>query len=354
MKGLVLSGGVGSRLRPFTHSMPKQLMPIANKPVLEHVLENLREIGVTEVGLVVGDSADQIESAIGDGARLGLRITYLHQERPLGLAHCVHLAQDFLGEDDFYLYLGDCMLPEGVVEFAESVARAGADAHVLVHKVADPREFGVAELDENGAVRALVEKPSDPRSDLALTGVYFFTPAVHAAIASIEPSARGELEITDAIQWMVAAGARVRADEHAGYWSDVGRVEDVLDCNRHVVRGLRPRNQGQVDAASTVAGRVVIEPGARVVNSHITGPAIIGADSLIEGSRLGANTSIGRGCVLQGAQLGDSVVLDGASIRGVNGLRDSLIGRSSAIESSGGRSCHRLLVGDHTRIALAA
>jgi glucose-1-phosphate thymidylyltransferase len=355
VKALVLSGGSGTRLRPFSYSMPKQLIPVANKPVLEHVLDGVRALGVTEAAVVVGDWAPQIAAVIGDGSRLGLRVTYLRQDRPRGLAHCVSLARGFLGDDDFVMYLGDNMLPEGVAEIAAEFAGRRPAAQVVVHKVADPRAFGVAELDRDGAVLRLVEKPEHPRSDLALIGVYFFTAAVHEAVTSVSPSARGELEITDAIQWLVERGADVRASVYGGYWKDTGRVEDVLDCNRRLLEGLRTSVAGEVDGASVLAGPVVIEPGARVVRSRIEGPVIVGAGSLVEDSHLGPHTSVGRGCVLRGTHLDYSIALDGASVARVRGLHGSLIGRSAQVGAAERDAVHhRLVVGDHTRVEVSA
>ncbi|MEV0000356.1 glucose-1-phosphate thymidylyltransferase [Streptomyces sp. NPDC050848] len=355
MKALVLSGGAGTRLRPFSYSMPKQLIPIANKPVLEHVLENVAALGVTEIGVIVGDWGDEIEEAIGDGIRFGCRITYIPQEKPLGLAHCVALARPFLGDDDFVMYLGDNMLPDGIQDIADEFAAHRPAAQVVVHKVPDPTAFGVAELDENGAVRRLVEKPKEPRSDLALIGVYFFTPAIHEAVDSIAPSARGELEITDAIQWLVSSGADVRASEYDGYWKDTGRVDDVLACNHKLLDDRAPGVFGDVDGSSELIGQVTVEVGARVVRSRIEGPAVIGAGSLVEDSQVGPYTAIGRRCTLRATRLADSIVMDDASISKVPGLHGSLIGRSAVIGPSEHEdSHHRLVVGDHTRIEVAA
>ncbi|WP_331765273.1 glucose-1-phosphate thymidylyltransferase (plasmid) [Streptomyces sp. NBC_01384] len=355
MKALVLSGGSGTRLRPFSYSMPKQLIPIANKPVLEHVLENIRDLGVTEVGIIVGDRAAQISAALGDGSRLGLRLTYIPQEQPLGLAHCVTIAREFLGDDDFVMYLGDNMLPDGVKEIAREFAQNRPAAQIVVHKVADPRAFGVAELDTEGRVERLVEKPEQPISDLALIGVYFFTPAIHEAVGAIAPSARGELEITDAIQWLVASAAEVTASVYDGYWKDTGRADDVLDCNRKLLEGLVHSVRGEVDEDSVLIGPVVVEEGARVTGSRIVGPAVIGAGSLVEYSHIGPNTSIGRNCVLSHTHLDSSIALDGATVTEVRGLHGSLIGRMASIGPADvGTAHHRLVVGDHTRIEVAA
>ncbi|MGP4052518.1 glucose-1-phosphate thymidylyltransferase [Streptomyces sp. 2A115] len=355
MKALVLSGGAGTRLRPFSYSMPKQLIPIMNKPVLVYALENIVELGVTDIAVIVGDWAPAIEEALGDGSSLGARITYIQQDKPLGLAHCVELARPFLGDDDFVMYLGDNMLPQGIGEIAEEFRVQRPAAQVVVCKVPDPRAFGVAELDADGAVTALVEKPQQPRSDLALIGVYFFTSAIHESVAAIEPSARGELEITDAIQWLVTQGADVRAGEYDGYWKDTGQADDVLECNRRLLGELATRIDGDVDGTSELIGPVVIEPGARVVRSRIVGPVIIGAGTLVEDSRIGPDASIGSDCVLRATQLADSIVMAGASITQVPGLHGSLIGRSARVgPSDHAEAHHRLMVGDHTRVEVAA
>ncbi|MEU2915687.1 glucose-1-phosphate thymidylyltransferase [Streptomyces massasporeus] len=355
MKALVLSGGSGTRLRPFSYSMPKQLIPIANKPVLEHVLENIRDLGIVDVGVIVGDLGPQIAEVMGDGSRLGLRIAYIQQSEPLGLAHCVRLAQPFLGADDFVMYLGDNMLPDGIADMDRTFRTERSAAHLAVHKVPDPRMFGVAELDDARRVRRVVEKPRQPLSDLALIGVYFFTPAIHRAVDAITPSTRGELEITDAIQWLISNGHDVTASEYTGYWKDTGRTDDVLDCNRRQLEQIRSDTAGEVDAASVLAGQVIVEAGARVIRSRVDGPVVIGAGTVIEDSHIGPGTSIGRECAVHDTVVTDSIVLDGASIRGVPGLRGSLIGRGATIGvGRPGDTHHRLVVGDHTRIVVAA
>ncbi|WP_433259939.1 glucose-1-phosphate thymidylyltransferase [Actinosynnema sp. CS-041913] len=357
MKALILAGGIGTRLRPLTYSTPKQLVPVANKPVLEYVIEDVRKLGVTGIGLVVGDHEAEIAAAIGDGSRFRTPITYLRQHAPLGLAHCVRLARPFLGDDDFVMYLGDNLLPDGCAEVAEEFRVRRPAAQLVVQRVADPRAFGVVELDGANGVRRVVEKPERPPSDLAMMGVYFFTKAIHEAVAAITPGKRGELEITDAVQWLISHGAAVTASEYKGYWRDAGRVEDILECNRELLGRLRRRIAGEVDAASEVVGQVVIEPGARVVGSRIEGPAIVGARTLVENTRLGPYASVGRDCVLRGAGVDDSIVLDGAAISGIAGIRDSLIGRSAVVGArvrrTAGRARQRLVVGDHTHLELA-
>jgi glucose-1-phosphate thymidylyltransferase len=355
MKALVLAGGLGSRLRPFSHSMPKQLIPIANKPVLAHVMDQLRDMGVTQVGLVVGSRGQDIVAALGDGSALGVQITYIPQDEPRGLAHCVRIARDFLGEDDdFVMYLGDNMLVDGVGDLAEDFRSRRPAAQVVVRKVADPRAFGVAEVDENGRVLRLVEKPEVPRSDLAVIGVYFFTPAIHEAVAAIGPSTRGELEITDALQWLIASGADVQARVYPGFWKDTGRVEDVLDCNRDLLDRLDRSVLGDVDARSELIGAVVVERGARVVRSRIVGPAIIGVGSVVEDSHVGPHTAIGRGCRLRGAGVEYSIMLDGAAVDRVSGVRGSLIGRDATVSSAVPDDHYRLVVGDHSSVEVAA
>jgi glucose-1-phosphate thymidylyltransferase len=333
--------------------MPKQLIPVANKPVLEYVIENIRDTGVTEVGIVVGHREPEISAAVGDGSRFGVDITYIRQEQPLGLAHAVRLARPFLGAEDFVLYLGDNFLAEGVVEIAADFSARRPAAQLVLHKVADPSAYGVAEIDADGSVRRLVEKPSQPRSDLAVVGVYFFTPAVHKAVDAIGPSARGELEITDAIQWLVDQGAEVAAREYGGFWRDVGRIDDILSCNRRQLDALRPAVRGRVDPASELHGQVVIEDGARVVRSRIDGPALVGAATVVEDSWIGPGTSLGCGCVVRASRLSESVVMDGARICEVSGVRGSIVGRRATVGTvARGEPGHRLVVGDDVRVEI--
>ncbi|MFF8556699.1 glucose-1-phosphate thymidylyltransferase [Streptomyces sp. NPDC015501] len=355
MKALVLSGGSGTRLRPISYAMPKQLVPIAGKPVLEYVLENIRDLDIKEVGIVVGDWAQEIIEAIGDGSRFGLRITYIRQDQPLGIAHCVKLAREFLDEDDFVLYLGDIMLDGDLPAQAREFLRARPAARIVVRQVPDPRAFGVIELDAEGQVLRLVEKPREPRSDLAAIGVYFFTADVHRAVDAIRPSARGELEITDAIQWLLEHGSRVEAGRYTDYWKDTGRVEDVVECNRRMLGRLARRVSGEVGPESELLGGVVVEEGARVTRSRIVGPAVIGAGTVVEDSQIGPYASIGRHCTVRASRLSDSIVLDDASILAVAGLHGSLIGRGARVgPGARGEARHRLVVGDHVQIEIAA
>ncbi|MDQ8707292.1 glucose-1-phosphate thymidylyltransferase [Streptomyces sp. LHD-70] len=350
MKALVLSGGMGTRLRPLTYSTPKQLIPVAGKAVLEHVIDNILAAGITEIGMVVGGQGDKIREVIGDGGRFGARITYIPQDQPLGLAHCVKIARDFLGDDDFLMYLGDNVLPEGVAGIAGSFAAHRPAAQLVVQKVADPRAFGVAEVDEDFTVTALAEKPEVPRSNLALIGVYFFTPAIHTAVDAIRPSARGELEITDAVQWLVANGATVKASEYLGFWADTGNVDAVLECNRRLLDELPPQQLGTVDAASRVDDSVVLAAGCRVVNSRIEGPAYIGPGSVVEDSHIGRYTAIGADCSVRHTLIEDSIVQDGSTLSDLPGLSGSLIGRTASVSAT---RRHRLIVGDDSRVEVA-
>jgi glucose-1-phosphate thymidylyltransferase len=367
VKGLILSGGAGTRLRPITHTSAKQLVPVANKPILFYGIEDMAAAGITEIGIIVGDTRDEVMAAVGDGSRFGVSVTYLPQDAPLGLAHCVRIAHDFLGDDDFVMYLGDNMLEQGLTEFVERFEhdRAAAaqpelggtamapSAQILLAEVPDPTRFGIAELGPGGEIVRLVEKPADPPSNLALVGVYLFDPAIHEAVASIEPSARGELEITDAIQWLLDQGKRVRHEVLQGWWIDTGKKDPLLDCNRLVLDTIEPRVDGEVDETSRLVGRVVIEEGAQLVNSTVRGPAIIGARTVLRDTYVGPYTSVSHDCELVGTEIEHSVVLDQSSITGLHRIQDSLIGRHVEVQRSGARPrATRLMLGDHSIIDL--
>ncbi|MBM9621622.1 glucose-1-phosphate thymidylyltransferase [Streptomyces zhihengii] len=355
MKALVLSGGAGTRLRPITHTSAKQLVPVANKPVLFYGLEAIAEAGITEVGVVVGETAAEIEEAVGDGSRFGVKVTYIPQERPLGLAHAVIISREFLGEDDFVMYLGDNFIVGGISGLVDEFRTERPDAQILLTKVADPTSFGVAELDTAGRVVALEEKPERPKSDLALVGVYLFTPAVHEAVRAIEPSRRGELEITHAIQWLIDRRRDVRSTTIAGYWKDTGNVTDMLEVNRSVLETVDCRIDGSVDESSEIIGRVCVEAGARIVNSRIVGPAVIGHSTLISGSYVGPFTSVADGCRIEDSEIEYSIVLRGASITGVRRIEASLIGRDVEVTPAPRNpSSHRLVLGDHSKVQISS
>jgi len=353
MKALVLAGGSGTRLRPFSYSIPKQLMPVANRPVLLHCLESIRETGVVDVGVIVGQGAAAIEAAIGDGSALDLRITYIHQDLPRGLAHCVTISRDFLGDDDFLMYLGDNVLVGGIDEVADRFRANRPAAQLLVTKVTNPSDYGIAEVDADSRVLRLAEKPGEPRSDLALVGVYLFTPEIHEAVRAIRPSARGEYEITDAIQWLVEHDRPVYADVFPGYWRDTGQIDDLLDCNRALLGSLTRRVEGDVDAASTLVGEVVVESGARVVDSTVIGPSVVGAGTVVQRCAVGPYASVGRECRLADTAIENSILLDHASIHQVRGITSSVIG-SSAVVTAAEAETHQLVIGDHTRVEVAA
>jgi len=354
MKALVLSGGAGTRLRPITHTSAKQLVPVANKPVLFYGLEAIRDAGVTDVGIIVGDTHAEIEAAVGDGSALGISVTYIRQEAPLGLAHCVLIARDFLGDDDFVMYLGDNFIIGGITELVEEFRTGSYDAQILLTKVPNPSQFGVAELAPDGRVATLVEKPQEPRSDLALVGVYMFRPSVHEAVQAIKPSWRGELEITEAIQWLIDSGRDVRPHLVTGYWKDTGRLEDMLECNRKVLEGLEPQISGSVDDASTIVGRVVIEEGAEIVRSTVRGPAIIGRGTRIVDTYVGPFTSIYFDCTISDTEIEHSIVLEQSCIRGVSRIEESLIGKEVEVSPTTALPrAHRLMLGDHSRVSLA-
>ena len=360
MKGLILSGGAGTRLRPITHTSAKQLVPVANKPILFYGIEDMVAAGICEIGIIVGDTRDEIIDAVGDGSRWGVQVTYIPQDAPLGLAHCVLIARDFLRDDEFVMYLGDNMLQQGLVEFVQRFQASRDDkpdsrpaAQILLAHVDDPRQFGVAEVDGSGEVVRLVEKPADPPSDLALVGVYLFDARIHDAVRSIGPSGRGELEITDAIQWLLDQGHRVVHDVLAGWWIDTGKKDPLLESNRYILELLEPTNHGSIDVKSSIEGRVVIEKDAEVIGSRVRGPAIIGERTRIVNSYVGPFTSIAAECEIRDSELDHSVVLEGSTIVGVAGIADSLIGRQAEVTRSAQRPrALRLMLGDHSKVDL--
>ena len=355
MKALVLSGGAGTRLRPITHTSAKQLLPVANKPVLFYGLEAIRDAGITDVGVVVGDTAPAIREAVGDGSAFGLRVTYIPQEAPLGLAHAVLVAQDFLGDDDFVMYLGDNFIVGGIAELVEEFRAARPDAQIMLTQVADPRDFGVAELDEYGQVIGLEEKPAEPKSDLALVGVYMFTPCVHEAVGSLQPSWRGELEITEAIQRLIDDGRKVASTTISGYWKDTGNVTDMLEVNRLVLETVEPLRRGVVQPGCELIGRVVIGDGAEVSGSRIVGPAIIGAGARVANSYIGPFTSVAEDCAITDSEIEYSIVLRGASIRGVRRIEASIIGRDVEVTPAPRvPKAHRLILGDHSKVQISS
>jgi glucose-1-phosphate thymidylyltransferase len=365
VKGLILAGGSGSRLRPITHTGAKQLVPVANTPILFHGLRHMADAGIYEVGIVTGDTGAEIREAVGDGSQFGLAVTYLPQEAPLGLAHAVLIARDYLGEDDFVMYLGDNLLRAGITSFvrqfeANRAAPEPVDgvstrcsAQILLTHVPDPQRFGVAALGEDGSIIALVEKPVEPPSDLALVGVYLFDHHIHEAVRAISPSARGELEITDAIQWLIDHGHRVNHEILDGWWIDTGKLTPLLEANRLLLEVLEPANHGKVDEASQLEGRVVIGEGAEIIGSVVRGPAIIGPRTRVVRSYIGPFTSVDHDCEVIDSEVDHSIVLAGSRIENVPRLVDSLIGRNVVVNRSSLRPrATRLMVGDHCQVDL--
>ncbi|HEY7628236.1 MAG TPA: glucose-1-phosphate thymidylyltransferase [Ilumatobacteraceae bacterium] len=356
MKALILAGGAGTRLRPITHTSAKQLVPVANKPILFYGIEAMVAAGITEIGIIVGDTRAEVMSALGDGQQFGATFTFIPQDAPLGLAHCVLIAADFLGDDDFVMYLGDNLLEQDLAAFVHAFesARSGPDApsaQILLKKVPDPQRFGIAELDERGNVLHLVEKPVDPPTDLALVGVYLFDRGINEAVRSIAPSARGELEITDAIQWLVDQGKRVRCELLTGWWIDTGKLTPLLEANRLLLEKIEPRIDGKVDDASSVDGRVVVEAGATITNSTLRGPLVIGANARITDSFVGPFSAIGEGCEISNSEVEHSVVMERSKVIDIQRLEDSLIGREAVVSRSRVRPrALRLMVGDHCQI----
>jgi glucose-1-phosphate thymidylyltransferase len=355
MKGLILSGGKGTRLRPLTYSIPKQLVPVANKPILHFVVEDLARAGIREIGVIYSpETGDEVKRSLGGGERWGVSLTYIYQAEPLGLAHAVKTARDFLGDSPFVMYLGDNLINSGIREFVNEFATSGADAIILLKEVADPSHFGVAVVDGDGRVQQLVEKPKDPPSNLALVGIYLFSPLVHEAIDRIRPSWRGELEITDAIQELVNSGHRVDAHVLRGWWLDTGKKDDMLEANRVVLDDLIAREiRGSVDNVSQVTGRVIVGEGAEIVNSQVRGPAVIGARTVVSNSFIGPYTSIGDECLVENSCIEFSVIMDGCQIRDVAKLDESLIGRNSKVFKDGRvKDALRLCIGDDAEVRI--
>jgi glucose-1-phosphate thymidylyltransferase len=353
LKGLILSGGKGTRLRPITYTSAKQLVPVANKPVLFYGIEAMARAGIREVGIIIApETGDEIRAAAGQGERFGVSITYIVQDEPLGLAHAVLTAEPFLGAAPFVMYLGDNLLQGGIEDLVAAFRSSGPDALILLTPVTDPEQYGVAELSD-GAVVRLVEKPAEPKTNLALVGVYMFTDCVHAAARAIEPSDRGELEITDAIQHLVDQGMRVEPHIVQGWWKDTGRLRDMLAANRLVLDTIETRVEGEL-IESQVDGRVVIEAGARLERSAVRGPAIIGAGARLTDCYVGPYTAIGEGCDIRNAEVEHSILLAGASVHDLAGrMESSLLGRNVTIGRDQRQPrAFRFLVGDNSEIGI--
>jgi glucose-1-phosphate thymidylyltransferase len=353
VKGLILSGGKGTRLRPLTYTSAKQLVPVANKPVLFYGIEAIAGAGIRDIGIVVGETQAEIRAAVGDGSRWGIRVEYIEQDAPRGLAHAVKISQSFIGTDPFVMYLGDNLLNKGITHFVDQFAREKPAAQILLARVPDPQMFGVAEL-RNGNVVRLVEKPKEPIGDLALVGVYMFGSEIFESVNQIAPSFRNELEITDAIQNLIDRGLTVRPHIVEGWWKDTGKLEDILEANRLILDTLERRIEGNVDDDSRVEGKVVIEDGARVERSVIRGPAIIGRGARIVHAYVGPFTSIMNDVEIRDSEVEHSIVLEGASLSDLaNRVIDSLIGKNVRIYRIPLKpSAYRFMLGDNSEVGI--
>ena len=353
MKGLILSGGKGTRLRPLTYTSAKQLVPVANKPVLFYAIEALAAAGIRDVGIVVGDTQAEIRAAVGDGSTWNVNVTYIEQDAPRGLAHAVLISEAFIAGEPFVMYLGDNLLNKGISGFVEEFVREAPAAQILLARVADPQMFGVAEL-ENGRVVRLIEKPKEPKSDLALVGVYMFSPAVFDSVKAIRPSFRNELEITDAIQNLIDRGLEVRPHIVDGWWKDTGKLDDMLEANRLILDTIARRIEGSVDAESRVEGKVIIEAGAVIERSVVRGPAIIGARARIINAYIGPFTSIMNDVEIRDSEVEHSIILEGSTISNlVSRVEDSLIGKNVRIYRLPVKpSAYRFMLGDNSEVGI--
>lgn len=354
MKGLILSGGSGTRLRPLTYTSAKQLIPLSNKPVLFRVIEAIKDAGIEDIGIVIGHTGDEIRQAVGSGDRWGVNITYIPQDQPLGLAHAVKISRDFLGDERFVMFLGDNVIQGGISGLISEFAGSDYNSQIVLTRVSEPEHYGVAQLGADGKILKLIEKPKDPPSNLALVGIYMFDQHIFEAVNAIKPSWRGELEITDAIQWLVEKGYNVHPYVHGGWWIDTGKAQDMLEANSYVLEELEHKIEGYVDRASNVDARVTLEKGAEVINSVVRGPAIIGKDTRIVNAYVGPFTSIHHNCLIENAEISRSIVLENSQIRNVGRrIEDSLIGRNVVIHRSPIRpQSHKFTVGDNSVLGL--
>lgn len=361
MKGLILSGGKGTRLRPLTYTSAKQLVPVANKPVLFYAIEAIVEAGITEIGIIVGDTREEIRAAVGDGSKLGAQITYIEQSAPLGLAHAVLIAEEFLGGSPFVMYLGDNLIAGGIKGLVDEFRALGCNSEILLAEVPTPEQFGVAELTADGKVRRLVEKPKEPKSNLALVGVYMFDASIFESVRRIKPSARGELEITDAIQDLIDRGLDVHPHIVRGWWKDTGKLDDMLEANRIVLDGpgsgsdaAQSATLGAIGKNSRIEGRVVLGEGVELVDSLVRGPVVIGAGTRLENAFVGPYTSIGERCTLVCCELENSIVLADCEIRDIPLRIDgSLIGRNVRITKTDFKpKAYRFMLGDNSEVGI--
>jgi glucose-1-phosphate thymidylyltransferase len=361
MKGLILSGGKGTRLRPLTYTSAKQLVPVANKPVLFYAIESIVAAGIEEIGIIIGETGSEIRAAVGDGSRFGARVTYIPQEAPLGLAHAVLIAEEFLRDSPFVMYLGDNLIAGGITELVSEFRELGCNSEILLAEVPNPEQFGVAELTAEGKVRRLVEKPPEPKSNLALVGVYMFDASIFESVRRIKPSARGELEITDAIQDLIDRGLDVHPHIVRGWWKDTGKLDDMLEANRIVLEGMEvrrggdPGKHGEIGAGSRIEGRVQIGEGVELIDSLVRGPVVIGDGARLEHAFVGPYTSIGERCTLVRCEMENSIVLADSEIRDIPLRIDgSLIGRNVRIVKTDFKpKAYRFMLGDNSEVGIS-
>ncbi len=353
MKGLILSGGFGTRLRPLTYTSAKQLIPVANKPIIFYGIESLVNTGINELGIVVGETAEEVKRTVGDGSRWNIRIEYIYQPAPLGLAHAIKISADFLKDEPFVMYLGDNILKEGVNDFIEKFKKNQPDALILLTEVNNPQDFGVAVVDEKGRVKKLIEKPKEPPSNLALVGVYLFNKNIFTAIKHIKPSWRNELEITDAIQWLLDNGFHILSDRVKGWWKDTGKPEDIIEANLLILEDIEPVNQGVI-IDSTTNGRLRIGNGTRIEKSVVRGPAVIGNGVIIKNAFVGPFTSIGDNVIIENSEVECSVIMEGAQIKKINKRIDrSIIGKNVVItQTTTSPRSHRFYLGDQSFVEI--
>ena len=347
-----MSGGRGTRLRPITHTSAKQLVPVANKPILFYGIEAIKAAGITDVGIVVGDTREEIKAAVGDGSKFGIKVTYIHQQDPLGLAHAVKISEPFLKDDTFVMFLGDNLIKDGITPLVEEFRRDSPNCQILLAEVRNPQEFGVAELSRDRVVR-LEEKPKKPRSNLALVGVYMFDPTVFEAVNAIQPSFRNELEITDAIQYLIDRKYDVRSHVITGWWKDTGKLEDMLEANRIILNGISRNVEGEISRDTKVEGPVIVGAGSRVSASLLRGPIIIGKNCTIKGAYVGPYTSIADDVEITDSEVEHSIILDKSKVTGLRRrIESSLIGRDVTVCRIPERvpAAYRLMVGDHSQI----
>lgn len=355
MKALIASGGKGTRLRPITHTQNKHLIPIANKPILHYAIEGVVNAGIKQIGIVINADSDEVPKAIGDGSRWGVKMTYIPQDAPLGLAHVVKIAEPFIGKDDFIFYLGDNMVVGGVKRFIHEFQKSKYNCWLTLAKVKDPERFGVPEINSRQRIIGVEEKPKKPKSNYAVSGIYIYDSNIFKACNGIKPSARGELEISDAHQWLIDHKYKVGYSEITGWWKDTGKPTDLLEANRLVLDNQEIRIHGNVDTLSTVAGKVVLEKGAKVVNSVVRGPAIIGRDCIVENSYIGPFTSIGDRTTVKNSEVEYSIVLRDCKIHDVKiRIEGSLLGNDvEIVEANGKPHVHRFMIGDQSRVEVA-